>query len=93
MYKNIKRTIKKKNVRNPENEKDVKLKLKYSTTKNEMLEKELREMENKIKNIQKSYFDMVKDNEKILINSLFLEILSVEAFCVFKIFPRRGKHA
>jgi hypothetical protein len=55
----------KKNVRNPENEKDVLLKLKYSTTKNEMLEKELREMENKIKNIQTSYFDMLKDNEKL----------------------------
>jgi len=55
----------KKNVRNLENEKDVLLKLKYSTTKNEMLEKELREMENKIKNIQTSYFDMLKDNEKL----------------------------
>jgi hypothetical protein len=50
---------------NPQNEKDIKIQLKYSTTQNGILKEEIIGMEQKIKNIQTSYFDTLKDNEKI----------------------------
>ena len=50
---------------NPQNENDIKLQLTYSTTQNGILKEEIIGMEKKIKNIQTSYFDTLKDNEKI----------------------------
>jgi len=50
---------------NPQNAKDTKTQLEFSLNKNELLEKQLTEMENKIKNIQTAYFDTLKDNEKL----------------------------
>jgi len=50
---------------NPQDAKDIKTQLEFSLNKNELLEKQLTEMENKIKNIQTAYFDTLKDNEKL----------------------------
>jgi hypothetical protein len=50
---------------NPQDAKDTKTQLEFSLNKNELLEKQLTEMENKIKNIQTAYFDTLKDNEKL----------------------------
>jgi len=50
---------------NPQDAKDTKTQLEFSLNKNELLETQLTEMENKIKNIQTVYFDTLKDNEKL----------------------------
>lgn len=44
---------------------DIKSQLGFSMNKNEILQNELKEMEQKIKNIQSAYFDTLKDNEKL----------------------------
>ena len=51
---------------NPQDAKDIKTQLEFSLNKNELLETQLIEMEQKIKNIQTAYFDTLKDNEKFL---------------------------
>jgi myosin heavy subunit len=50
---------------NPQDAKDMKTQLEFSLNKNELLETQLTEMEQKIKNIQTAYFDTLKDNEKL----------------------------
>ena len=50
---------------NPQDAKDIKTQLEFSLNKNELLETQLIEMEQKIKNIQTAYFDTLKDNEKL----------------------------
>jgi hypothetical protein len=50
---------------NPQNATDTKTQLEFSLNKNELLETQLTEMEQKIKNIQTAYFDTLKDNEKL----------------------------
>jgi hypothetical protein len=50
---------------NPQDAKDTKTQLEFSLNKNELLETQLTEMEQKIKNIQTVYFDTLKDNEKL----------------------------
>jgi hypothetical protein len=50
---------------NPLDATDVKSQLDFSMNKNEMLQNELNEMEQKIKNVQTAYVDTLKDNEKL----------------------------
>jgi hypothetical protein len=50
---------------NPQDVKDTKTRLEFSLNKNELLETQLTEMEQKLKNIQTAYFDTLKDNEKL----------------------------
>jgi hypothetical protein len=50
---------------NPLDATDVKSQLDFSINKNEILQNELREMEQKCKNIQAAYVDTLKDNEKL----------------------------
>jgi hypothetical protein len=50
---------------NPQHAKDTKTQLEFSLNKNELLETQLTEMEQKIKNIQTAYFDTLKDTEKL----------------------------
>ena len=50
---------------NPIDATDIKSQLGFSINKNEMLQNELKEMEQKLKNIQAAYMDTLKDNEKI----------------------------
>ena len=50
---------------NPLDAADVKSQLDFSMNKNEMLQNELKEMEQKIKNVQAAYVDTLKDNEKL----------------------------
>ena len=50
---------------NPLDATDVKSQLDFSMNKNEMLQNELKEMEQKIKNVQAAYVDTLKDNEKL----------------------------
>ena len=50
---------------NPQDAKDMKPQLEFSLNKNELLETQLAEMEQKIKNIQTAYFDTLKDAEKL----------------------------
>lgn len=50
---------------NPLDATDVKSQLDFSMNKNEMLQNELNEMEQKIKNVQAAYVDTLKDNEKL----------------------------
>ena len=50
---------------NPQDAKDMKTQLEFSLNKNELLETQLTEMEQKIKNIQTAYFDTLKDTEKL----------------------------
>lgn len=50
---------------NPQNITDIKMKLEYSITENNILKKEIKNMKSKIKNIQTSYFDILNDNEKL----------------------------
>ena len=50
---------------NPLDAADVKSQLGFSMNKNEILQNELKEMEQKCKNIQAAYVDTLKDNEKI----------------------------
>ena len=50
---------------NPQDAKDMKTQLEFSLNKNELLETQLAEMEQKIKNIQTAYFDTLKDAEKL----------------------------
>jgi len=58
---------------NPQNEKYVKNQLEFTRRKNELIESQLLEMEQKIKNIQNAYFDTIKDNEKIISENIFLK--------------------
>jgi predicted nuclease with TOPRIM domain len=62
--KQLKTSLKELSV-NPQNAKDIKTQLEFSLNKNELLEAQLTEMEQKIKNIQTAYFDALKDNEKL----------------------------
>lgn len=50
---------------NPLDATDIKSQLDFFMNKNEMLQNELKEMEQKCKNIQAAYVDTLKDNEKI----------------------------
>lgn len=50
---------------NPLDATDLKSQLDFSMNKNEKLQNELKEMEQKLKNIQAAYVDTLKDNEKI----------------------------
>jgi len=50
---------------NPLDAVDIKSQLGFSMNKNEILHNELKEMEQKCKNIQAAYVDTLKDNEKI----------------------------
>jgi hypothetical protein len=50
---------------NPLDATDVKSQLDFSINKNEILQNELKEMEQKCKNIQAAYVDILKDNEKL----------------------------
>jgi len=50
---------------NPLDAVDIKSQLGFSMNKNEILQNELKEMEQKCKNIQAAYVDTLKDNEKI----------------------------
>ena len=50
---------------NPLDAADIKSQLGFSINKNEILQNELKEMEQKLKNIQAAYVDSLKDNEKI----------------------------
>jgi hypothetical protein len=50
---------------NPLDAADIKSQLGFSMNKNEILQNELKEMEQKCKNIQAAYVDTLKDNEKI----------------------------
>lgn len=50
---------------NPLDATDVKSQLDFSINKNEILQNELKEMEQKCKNIQAAYVDTLKDNEKL----------------------------
>ena len=50
---------------NPQDAKDMKTQLEFSLNKNELLETQLAEMEQKIKNIQTAYFDTLRDNDKL----------------------------
>ena len=50
---------------NPQNQEDIKNQLEFTINKNEVVEKQLLEMEQKIKNIQTAYFDTLKDNENL----------------------------
>ena len=50
---------------NPLDAADVKSQLDFSINKNEILQNELKEMEQKIKNVQAAYVDTLKDNEKL----------------------------
>jgi hypothetical protein len=50
---------------NPLDAADIKSQLGFSMNKNEILQNELKEMEQKCKNIQAVYVDTLKDNEKL----------------------------
>jgi hypothetical protein len=50
---------------NPLDAADIKSQLGFSINKNEILQNELKEMEQKCKNIQAAYVDTLKDNEKL----------------------------
>lgn len=50
---------------NPLDAADIKSQLGFSMNKNEILQNELKEMEQKLKNIQAAYVDSLKDNEKL----------------------------
>jgi hypothetical protein len=50
---------------NPLDAADIKSQLGFSMNKNEILQNELKEMEQKCKNIQAAYVDTLKDNEKL----------------------------
>jgi hypothetical protein len=50
---------------NPHDATDVKSQLDFSMNKNEMLQNELKEMEQNIKNVQAAYVDTLKYNEKL----------------------------
>ena len=50
---------------NPLDAADIKSQLDFSMNKNEILQNELKEMEQKCKNIQAAYVDTLKDNEKL----------------------------
>jgi len=52
-------------VNNPLDATDVKSQLDFAMNKNEILQNELKEMEQKCKNIQAAYVDTLKDNEKL----------------------------
>ena len=62
--KELKTSLKELSV-NPQYAKDTKTQLEFSLNKNELLETQLAEMEQKIKNIQTAYFDTLKDTEKL----------------------------
>jgi Txe/YoeB family toxin of Txe-Axe toxin-antitoxin module len=64
IVKQVKKSIKEITL-NPQNQEDIKYQLEFTITKNELIEKQLLEMEQKIKNIQTAYFDTLKDNEKL----------------------------
>jgi hypothetical protein len=51
---------------------DVKSQLDFSRNKNEMLQNELNELEQKIKNVQAAYADTLKDNEKLKQEKIFM---------------------
>ena len=50
---------------NPLDATDIKSQLGFYMNKNDILQNELKEMEQKLKNIQAAYVDMLKDNEKL----------------------------
>ena len=50
---------------NPLDAADIKSQLGFSMNKNDILQNDLKEMEQKLKNIQAAYVDTLKDNEKI----------------------------
>ncbi len=50
---------------NPFDATDIKSQLGFSMNKNEILQNELKEMEQKLKNIQTAYVDTLKDNKKL----------------------------
>jgi hypothetical protein len=64
IVKQVKKSIKEMTM-NPQNQEDIKNQLEFTITKNELIEKQLLEMEQKIKNIQTAYLDTLKDNEKL----------------------------
>ena len=64
IVKQVKKSIKEMTI-NPQNQEDIQNQLEFTITKNELIEKQLLEMEQKIKNIQIAYFDTLKDNEKL----------------------------
>jgi len=64
IIKQVKKSIKEMTT-NPQNQEDIKNQLEFTINKNEVIEKQLLEMEQKIKNIQTAYFDTLKDNENL----------------------------
>ena len=50
---------------NPQKETNIKIQLDNSTIKNEILEKQVKDMEQKLENLQTAYFDTLQDDKKI----------------------------
>jgi hypothetical protein len=50
---------------NPQKETNIKIQLDNSTIKNEILEKQVKDLEQKLENLQTAYFDTLQDDKKI----------------------------
>jgi len=66
---------------NPQKETNIKIQLDNSTIKNEILEKQVKDMEQKLENLQTVYFDTLQDDKKIkeenkLLNDKILKLES-----------------
>jgi hypothetical protein len=72
IIKQVKKSIKEMTT-NPQNQEDIKNQIDFTINKNELIEKQLLEMEQKIKNIQTAYFDTLKDYEKLKDENLLLK--------------------
>jgi hypothetical protein len=64
LIKLFKSTIKE-HINNPDYITDIETKLNITTNKNVILETQIKEIEQKVKNIETLYFDTLKDNEKL----------------------------
>ena len=64
IVKQVKKSIKEMTI-NPQIQEDIKNQLEITITKNELIEKQLLEMEQKIDNLQKAYFDTLNDDKTI----------------------------
>jgi len=72
IIKQVKKSIKEMTI-NPQNQEDIKNQLEFTINKNELIEKQILEMDQKIKNIQTAYFDTLNDNEKLRDENLLLK--------------------
>ena len=76
IVKQVKKSIKEMTA-NPQNQEDIRNQLEFTITKNELVEKQLVEMEQKIDNLQKAYFDTLHEDRKIKEeNKLLKEIIN-----------------